>query len=243
MFSEMSFKCRSTSSFSTYTLVDPNEDTLYTLYPTRPEKAYGLGIYAPKSSTPSFLTPRPSLKNIRSQTSLGRRPLESSSLPPLPVYNPEKYRKTSTVQNMPPKPRRAYTLRRDDSQGTLRAVPRSPALVKSASNDSLSSVYSRSVSGDKHTPVLDTPAVMNQQDRDVRSCDTSTVRHNPFRRMPSKTRQYQRPQAPSLGNRSRFGDTRAGAPVAQSRLPLTREVSDFGNVQDWVRSKDGYGRP
>jgi len=112
MFSEMSFKYRSSTSFasSAYTLTDPNSDPLYTLYPTRPDKAYGLGIYAPKkpissassfSTAASFLTPRPSLKSLRSQASLaGPRPLHlhsksypttssaHSPLPPVPTYNP-----------------------------------------------------------------------------------------------------------------------------------------------------------
>ena len=46
-YSEMSFKCRSSASLSTTTLVASHEsscDSLYKLYPTRPEKAYGLGI-------------------------------------------------------------------------------------------------------------------------------------------------------------------------------------------------------
>lgn len=233
----MSFKCRSTSSFSTYTLVDPSEDALYNLYPTRPEKAYGLGIYAPKSSTPSFLTPRPSLKKIRSQTSLGRKPVESSPLPPLPVYNPEKYRKTSTVHKMPPKPRRAYTLRRDDSQGTLRAVPRSPALAvpgKSISNESLSSVYSRSISGDKHSP---SPCRPNVMDRNFSSSSTLTVRHTPLERGASKSRALKQPGEAWAGNINRSYGTNAGTNSMNGRLPLARAVSDFGNVQEWVKTK------
>jgi len=229
MFSEMSFKCRSTSSFSSssYTLTDPNSDPLYTLYPTRPEKAYGLGIYAPEKSittntssvssfsTTNFLTPRPSLKTIRGQASLGDRPRlhlysksypvtsTSSSLPPVPTYNPEKYKtlpalragrkypssSSSSSSSGPPPPqplppRRAYTLKRRGSRGTLRVVLRSPscplmfggelkeqegnldddddddkyvnnainnpllARPRSPSAESLSSVYSRSLSGD-----------------------------------------------------------------------------------------------
>jgi hypothetical protein len=167
MFSEMSFKCRSTTSFasSSYTLTDPNSDPLYTLYPTRPEKAYGLGIYAPKksnassssasasssfSTAASFLTPRPSLKTLRNHASLaGPRPLHLHSksypttssahtpLPPIPTYNPEKYKNFPPLQHLhsykksssgpPPPPRRAYTLKRRGSQGTLRVVLRSPS--------------------------------------------------------------------------------------------------------------------
>jgi hypothetical protein len=227
MFSETSFKCRSTTSFSSssYTLTDPNSDPLYTLYPTRPEKAYGLGIYAPKRSnastssasassfsSASFLAPRPSLKTLRNHASLaGPRPLHlhsksypttssaHSPLPPVPTYNPEKYKnfpplhlhsyKKSSSSGPPPPPRRAYTLKRRGSQGTLRVVLRSPscpmmlgehredvasekAKVKAKENskpnntivnkplartlslgaESISSVYSRSLSGEDPEP-------------------------------------------------------------------------------------------
>ena len=160
MFSEMSFKCRSSTSFasSSYTLTDPNSDPLHDLYPTRPENAYGLGIYAPKksissassfSTAASFLTPRPSLKSLRSQAShAGPRPLHlhsksypttssaHSPLPPVPTYNPEKYKnfpplhlhgKKSSSSGPAPPPQRAYTLKRTGSQGTLRVVLRSPS--------------------------------------------------------------------------------------------------------------------
>jgi hypothetical protein len=227
MFSEMSFKCRSTPSFtsSSYTLIDPASDPLHTLYPTLPEKAYGLGIYAPNKSmssssnssssffsTASFLTPRPSLKSLRSQSSFaGPRPLHlhsksypttssaHSPLPPVPTYNPEKYKnfpplhlhgKKSSSGPAPP-PRRAYTLKRRGSQGTLKFVLRSPscpmilgdhhredlnhdkvlqakkedskpnnpilinkplARTLSLGAESISSVYSRSLSGDDPEP-------------------------------------------------------------------------------------------
>jgi hypothetical protein len=235
MFSEMSFKCRSTMSFSSssYTLIDPASDPLHTLYPTLPEKSYGLGIYAPKKSisssnlsspfsTASFLTPRPSLKTLRSQASLaGPRPLHlhsksypttssaHSPLPPVPTYNPEKYKnfpplhlhvKKSSLGPAPP-PRRAYTLKRRGSQGTLHVVLRSPscpmmlgdhhkedinhdkviqakkedskptnavlinkplARTLSLGAESISSVYSRSLSGDNPEPTTHiTPRATN----------------------------------------------------------------------------------
>ncbi|KAK3115984.1 hypothetical protein LTR53_004156, partial [Teratosphaeriaceae sp. CCFEE 6253] len=60
--SEMSFKCRSSSSLSSRTLVPSRNTSTSQLLPSCPEKAvFGLGIYAPKQYTPSFLTPRPSL--------------------------------------------------------------------------------------------------------------------------------------------------------------------------------------
>lgn len=186
MFSEMSFKCRSSTSFasSAYTLTDPNSDPLYTLYPTRPDKAYGLGIYAPKksissssnssfSTAASFLTPRLSLKSLRSQASLaGPRPLHlhsksypttssaHSPLPPVPTYNPEKYKnfpplhlhgKKSSSSDPAPPPQRAYTLKRRVSQGTLRVVLRSPSCPL--------------MLGDHHGKIIDTDNVKKQDSK------------------------------------------------------------------------------
>lgn len=190
MFSEMSFKCRSTSSFSSYTLVDPSEDTLYTLYPTRPEKAYGLGIYTPKTSAASFLTPQPSLKAIRSQASLGHRPTQSSPLPPLPVYHPEKYKNMPAMHRSLPPPRRAYTLKRRGSKGTLRIVPYSSttqtskavALEKKPSKESLSSVYSRSVSGASPEPHT-LPGPLEYSRRNKGTSSTLAVRRSPLSTM------------------------------------------------------------
>jgi hypothetical protein len=160
MFSNMSFKCRSTSTFSSYTIAEPDEDILYKLYPTRPEKAYGLGIYAPKTSTANFLAPGPSLRTIRSHASFGPPPLKSSPVSPLPVYDPEKYRNTPATQKITAAPKRVYTLRRKNSRRPLRVVQYNPTpsndtphtLDRSTSKESLSSIYSRSVSGDSPDP-------------------------------------------------------------------------------------------
>jgi hypothetical protein len=160
MFSEMSFKCRSMSTFSSYTIADPDEDILYKLYPTRPEKAYGLGIYAPKTSTASFLAPRPSLRTIRSQASFGPQPLKSSPVPPLPVYDPEKYKHLPAMQMTSQPPKRLSSLRRKNSQRVPCNVHHASkptdgephTLNRSASKESMSSIYSRSVSGDSPDP-------------------------------------------------------------------------------------------
>lgn len=249
MFSKMSFKCRSTSTFSSYTIAEPNEDTLYTLYPTRPEKAYGLGIYAPKTSAASFLTPRPSLRTIKSQASFGHRPLKSSPVPPLPVYDPEKYKDLPIRQKTSQPPRRVYTLRRKVNQRTMHAVQCDPlpskdkpqALDRSVSKESLSSIYSRSVSGDSPDPSRQS-TTGKAPGRHLNNAAASTTigRNNP-----NVTRQstaYPRLNYPRL--QSRLREDHASQKVDNSmnttlRLPIMRAVSTFGNVQDWTAVQGG----
>lgn len=252
MFSEMSFKCRSTSSFSSYTLVNPNEDTLYTLYPTRPEKTYGLGIYAPKTAAASFLMPRPSLKAIRSQASLGHRPTQCSPLPPLPDYHPEKYKDMPAMHRSLPPPRRAYTLKRRGSKGTLRIVPHSSAtqtgktvaLDRKISKESLSSVYSRSVSGASPEPHTH-PGALDDPRRNMATSSTPAVRRSPLSTMRVASNGYPvilpkvQPRRTNQHPANPIGHT---LPM-QARLPLTRAVSTFVNVQDWTASKDSVARP
>jgi hypothetical protein len=226
MFSEMSFKCRLTSTFSSYTLPEPNEDTLYTLYPTRPEKAYGLGIYAPKASVASFLTPRPS---------------------PLPVYDPAKYKDMSGKQKAELVPRRVYTLRRKSSQrGALRAVQCSPlplgdkprTLDRSVSKESLSSIYSRSVSGESPDPSrgqgLGKPI--------GRQPNTSTASATIGRNHLSSTRAGARcseAHQPRFQSKLRQDCLSRTAQNPTTRLRVVRAVSDFGSVQDWAAGSDG----
>ncbi|KAK5116165.1 hypothetical protein LTR62_008491 [Meristemomyces frigidus] len=171
--SEMSFKCRSSSSLSSQIPGVPQRIASGHLLPTCPEKALsGLGIYcAPPhaikySSTPSFLTPRPSLHSIRSHTTVVSGP-RSSPLPALPAYFPEKYRHSES--NILPNPllpkriqQRPYTTlvvpRRSSARVSgrpVRLVPPTPTfrVPKAAMLDrseSLSSVYSRSISGESH---------------------------------------------------------------------------------------------
>jgi hypothetical protein len=245
MFSDMSFKCQSTSTFSSYTLPEPHEDTLYTLYPTRPEKAYGLGIYAPKTSVASFLTPRPSLKTIRSQASFGHRPLKSSPVPPLPVHDPEKYKDMPAMQKTSLVPKRVYTLRRKSSQrGALRAVQCSPlpsgdklrTLDRSASGKSLSSVYSRSVSGD--SPELSHRSVFGKTNG--RHLNASTASTTFGRNAPNVTRpnaRFGQEYQPRSQSRLRQDYTGRTTERSSTRLPVVRAVSDLGNVQDWAGEK------
>jgi hypothetical protein len=250
LFSEMSFKCRSTSTFSSYTLPEPNEDTLYTLYPTRPEKAYGLGIYAPKASVANFLTPRPSLRTIRSQASFGHRPLRTSPVPPLPVYDPEKYKDMPVMQKPSLVPRRVYTLRRKSSQrGALRAVQCSPLLSgdkpctldRSVSGESLSSVYSRSVSGD--SPDLSYRSAFGKpigRHPNISAASTTIARNLPnVTRPDARFGQAHQPMSQLRLRQDCFGRTIDKNPT---RLPVVRAVSDFGSVQDWA-AESSDGRP
>lgn len=247
MFSDMSFKCRSTSTFSSYTIAEPDEDILYKLYPTRPEKAYGLGIYAPKTSTANFLAPRPSLRKIRSHASFGPPPLESSPVPPLPVYDPEKYRNLPAMQKITAPPKRVYMLRRNHSRRLLRSgqddstpwKEKPEALDRSVSKESLSSVYSRSLSGDSPDPSC-RPVCRKASGQPLNAYAVlATGGHNFLNgnqpaagpvtvdghRLQSKLRQ---------DYSSQTIDVSIDRP---SRLPVVRAVSTFGNVQDWETGK------
>jgi hypothetical protein len=248
MFSEMSFKCRSTSTYSSYTLPEPNEDTLYTLYPTRPEKAYGLGIYAPKASVASFLAPRPSLRTIRCQASFRHRPLGTSPVPRLPVYDPEKYKDMPAVKKGSLVPRRVYTLRRKSSQrGALRAVQCDPLLVdgkprtlgRTASRESLSSIYSRSVSGDSPDPsrgrILGEPT--GRQPNTSTASMTVGCSHLNATRAGARCSEATQPRSQSRLQQDCSGRT---ADSRTTRLPAVKAVSDFGSVQDWaIGGRDG----
>lgn len=247
MFSDMSFKCRSTSTFSSYTIAEPDEDILYKLYPTRPEKAYGLGIYAPKTSTANFLAPRPSLRTIRSHASFGPPPSKSSPVPPLPVYDPEKYRNLPAMQKITVAPKRMYTLRRKNSRRPLRVVQYGPTsandklhtLDRSTSGESLSSIYSRSVSGDSPDP-SSRPVVRKASSQLLNASAALTIgRHNPLHDNQPSTRsgKVDRPRMQSKlreDHTSQTIDPRMNRP---SRLPIVRAVSTFGNVRDWETGK------
>lgn len=249
MFSVMSFKCRSTSTFSSYTIAEPTEDTLYTLYPTRPEKAYGLGMYAPKTSAASFLTPRPSLRTIRSQASFGHRQLKSSPVPPLSVYDPEKYKDLPIRQKISQPPRRVYTSRKKYNQRTMQAVQcdltptkdKPLAFDRSVSKASLSSIYSRSVSGDSPDPSRQS-AVINASGRPVNNSAALTTNRRKNLNVTCQSTAYPRLDYPRL--RSRLRDDHASQKVDNNinttlRFPIMRAVSTFGNVQDWTAVQGG----
>lgn len=247
MFSDMSFKCRSTSTFSSYTIAEPDEDILYKLYPTRPEKAYGLGIYAPKTSPANFLAPRPSLRTIRNHASFGPPPLKSSPVPPLPVYDPEKYRNMPAMQKITAAPKRVYALSRKNSRLPLRAVQYDPTpsddkphtLDRSTSKESLSSIYSRSVSEDSPDPscrpvLREASGQLSNASATLKTVDRNPVNDNQHG-LASGT--IYRPRLHSKLQEDFTAETNDskidGSIGAPSRLPTVRAVSTFGNVQDW----------
>lgn len=233
----MSFKCRSASSLSSHTLVHPSEDSLYDLYPTRPEKAYGLGIYAPQaSSVASFLAPRPSLKKIRGQTRLPRPPMAASPLPPLPVYDPEKYAKSSAALREALQPVwRKETLIRERSRrmekSTTKELER-PAVGRIVSSESGSSVYSRSVTGETNDRAQ---AGAGQMEGIGRIGSSETARRN-----------LMCPNAASLKFRSPAGDATTNTALSYDNAAapglLTETiVSDCGHMRGWATSRDHAG--
>ncbi|KAK4967102.1 hypothetical protein LTR42_010450 [Elasticomyces elasticus] len=239
MFSEMSFKCRSSSSLSSHTLIPSRSNSMSHLLPSCPEKAaFGLGIYAPKQSTLSFLTPRPSLQSIRTTTS--SLPPPSSPLPPLPAYFPERYRQDSAMQKAiyPPRSQQPYQLRRSQSGRTVRMVPPSPALSASnlaafnKSSESLSSVYSRSISGERRSP---RPDALSQSSRSLSSSSTATLVKSPLGAM----RRAADPNTVVLPEMRRQTSGEEidmdidDAATLQANLPSVKAVSEFGEVTDW----------
>lgn len=243
MFSEMSFKCRSSASLSSHTLV-PSCDSTTTLLPTKPEKVVGLGIYAPKVSR-TFLTPRPSLTTLRTHTNIGSAP-PSSPLPPLPAYFPEKYRKGSTMHNAVYPPRRPQGPERSKSERTVRIVPTSPALsitnlaMHNNSVESLSSVYSRSISGEKrNTREVRRPAGVTDGSRSYSSGSTATIVKSPLGAM----RLADWPDVIVMNKSSRVSSEDSATEIddvvtLEAMLPSVKAVSEFGDVQTWkARSK------
>ncbi|TKA69780.1 hypothetical protein B0A55_08811 [Friedmanniomyces simplex] len=241
MFSEMSFKCRSSSSPSSHTLVPSQHNSMSHLLPSCPEKAaFGLGIYAPKQSAPSFLGPRPSLQSIRTHATISSLPPPSSPLPPLPAYFPEKYRQSSAMQKAiyPPRSQQPYQLRRSQSSKTVRMVPPSPAL--SASNlaafnrsaESLSSVYSRSVSGEKRDLG---PGAPSESSRSFSSGSAATLVRSPLGAM----RRAADPNTIVLpGSRSGSCGEEAESEIddavtLQAKLPAVKAVSEWGEVEGY----------
>ncbi|KAF2769731.1 hypothetical protein EJ03DRAFT_87698 [Teratosphaeria nubilosa] len=161
MYSQMSFQCRSSTSLARHTLtIPPTPFTRSTsnLLPACPDNTtLGLGIHPPaKHSTASLLTPRPSLSSIRTCTTTSSLPPPSSPLPPLPVYLPEKHGKTVRTERLTP----CYQLGRSSSGRTIRIVvpSPSPSMITLPSgldrSESLSSIYSRSISGESVRPPL-----------------------------------------------------------------------------------------
>ncbi|RMY98655.1 hypothetical protein D0862_07485 [Hortaea werneckii] len=266
MFSEMSFKCRSSSSLSsTGSISTPTRSTSH-LLPSCPEKAViGLGIYSSRSSRPSFLTPRPSLCSIRTHTTIGSRK-RCSPLPPLPPYFPDAYRRNATVPKaaVPPRrPPRPYSY--STLQGkTVRMVPPSPALLSpnpvalKRSEESLSSMYSRSISGESRRASAIRPALTRDNGRTYSSSSTTTVVKSPLgtMRLASDYKEVVLTgQRPSTNVTSRNGRVDAGeedsdiddAATLQARLPLSKAHAVSGQRDSYYersreRDEDGTER-
>ncbi|KAH9831094.1 hypothetical protein Tdes44962_MAKER02172 [Teratosphaeria destructans] len=161
MYSQMSFQCRSSTSLARHNLTKPptpfTSSTSNLIPACTDETTLGLGIHTPaKHSTASLLTPRPSLSSIRTRTTTSSLPPPSSPLPPLPVYIPERHDKPAVPQRLTP----CYQLGRSSSGRTIRIVvpSPSPSMINLPSDldrsESLSSIYSRSISGESVRPPL-----------------------------------------------------------------------------------------
>ena len=242
MFSELSFKCRSSGSLSSRTLVQASRGSSMTcLLPIKPEKMVGLGIYRSKSKTSSFLGPRPSLNTIRDYTAMATPPPPRSPLPPLPAYFPDGYRRTSAERKTTCPPKRETSVKRSR---TVRMVPPSPALsianlaALNNSQESLSSVYSRSISGESYTSSQprQRPGVPLNGSRSYSSSSTTTVKRSRL----GATRLASHPEEtiisadharmPSESSSSDIDD----AATLQRKLPHVKTVSAFGDVATWV---------
>jgi hypothetical protein len=172
-------------------------------------------------------------------------------VPPLPVYDPEKYRNMLAMQRITAPPKRVYTLRRKNSWRPLRIVQYDPmrlsdepnSLNRSASKESLSSVYSRSVSGDSPDPscrpvprgssgqLLNTSTTLTSVGRKPLDGNQpgvgSGILHKP--RLHSKLRENFNGQI--------IDATTDASKEALSGLPSVRAVGTFGDVQDWGTAK------
>lgn len=180
--SEMSFKCRSSTSLSSQTMRQPSTtESAAHLISSAPYQPYGLGIYTGRSSAPpSLLRPRPSLTSIRSHTSLFLPPPPSSPLPPLPAYIPKHNHASNSLHRAIHPPKRPY--RPGDSVRIVKPAPTlsSQNLQVLNRSESISSVYSRSTSGESRrniTPVM-RPSMSSRTTSS--SSSTSTLKRSPL---------------------------------------------------------------
>ncbi|RMY04624.1 hypothetical protein D0868_06848 [Hortaea werneckii] len=253
MYSEMSFKCRSSSSLSSTGSISTSTRSTSHLLPRCPEKAViGLGIYSARSARPSFLTPRPSLCSIRTHTTIASRK-PCSPLPPLPPFFPDACRRNTTVPKAtvpPQRPPRPYSY--STLQGrTVRMVPPSPAPLLSPnpvalkrSEESLSSMYSRSISGESRRASAARPALVRGNRRTYSSGSTATVVKSPLgtMRLASDYKDAvstgQRPGTNVTRRDGRAGDGEGDSDIddaatLQARLPLSKSHALSGQ-------RDGY---
>lgn len=197
LFSDMSFKCGSSSSLSSQTAIAPWNATtthLVSPEPVQPRQPLGLGIYTGHRSHPSLLNPRPSLTSIRSLTMVNLPPPPTEPLPPLPAYFPEKYRQPANMMQKATTypPRKIHGLHPHSSLNGIRIVAPSPALSRDnlatlnktnklsredESQNSLTSIYSRSISGGRPCPP---PRMLSETGRTASSSSTATVKRSPL---------------------------------------------------------------
>jgi hypothetical protein len=246
MYSEWSFKCRSSRSLSCTTLVPTPQRSTSNLLPKCPEKAVlGLGIHAPR---PSLLMPRPSLSSIRTHTTINSMP-PSSPLPPLPAYFPQP-RRPSNLQNAsyPPQPR-PYGLDRTHSGKTIRLVPPSLALSRTdlSRSESPSSVYSRSISGDEDMPP---PGALGDVGRAFSSNSVFTVVKSPLQTVQSMSDLDSAVKAPAQRLRRMkksyaFEDDSDSdiddAATLQARLPVRNGSGASGDTASYVSKGAPFG--
>lgn len=241
LFSEMSFKCRSSTTLSS-TLVASLSESRTSLRPKQPEKMVGLGIFAPRSSMPSLLGPWPSLSSIRSHASI--------RLPPLPPYLPERYKKGSALHRAIHPPQPPQRTSRRPSERTVRVVLPSPAL--SAANlsafnksaESLSSVYSRSISGEQHGPRTQRrPTALAGDDGSFSSSSTATVKKSSLGMMRLAADPDVFIDTQQQGGRLSSGTVSDSdsdldhVATLQARLPSVKPVSEFGDVSSWTEGQ------
>lgn len=238
MYSEMSFKCKSSASLSSRTPATSRDASMSTLYTK--EKAVGLGIY---TSEPLFLTPRPSLSSIRTHTIIQSLP-KHSPIPPLPAYFPERYRRGTAAHKTVCPPRRPPRPERTPRGRTIRAGPSTPALSTANLNaynrsmESLSSVYSRSVSGEQHSRQrgAENTRRLTVGSRSCISGTTTTLNRSPLAVVslashPERCHiQTKRSQSSRSSTDSDIDDTW----TLQARLPVVSTVSECRDPKYWT---------
>lgn len=242
--SDISFKCRSSKSFESNTNASAWNESLSQLLPDTPEGYHGLGISGTRRSTPSLLHPRPSLSSIRSHATMSLPPPPTSPLPPLPTYLPAKHRSQSAIHKAvyPPKPWRAYGLHPDTNSTSVRITPPLPVLTSNnlaslnrsnESSNSLSSIYSRSISGEAPRPML--------SNRSSSSTSTGTLKRSPLRTQMTLPENVT--LMPRSSSESDIDDVAAlEARIRRSRLTKLSEQEGFveRRVQSGLSSRFSY---
>ncbi|EME43366.1 hypothetical protein DOTSEDRAFT_25316 [Dothistroma septosporum NZE10] len=212
--SEMSFKCRSSASLSSKALHMPWSASTSFLVDSKDRHAQRLDICTAHRSGPSRLSARPSPSSIRSHASFSLPPPLTSPLrplPPLPVHKSTKYRAAGAIHSVamqkavyPPRPTHGLQFE------TIIRPTLAPALStknlavlnrdNNISQQSLSSIYSRSISGEQESPLPPgmvyspnvgarlgslprKPSVLSFSARSTSSTSTATLKRSPLGKM------------------------------------------------------------